>query len=100
MGIRFFYLPKHRKFNYIPRVYDPDKERRKIYKKDQSNEVNVNTEDYTGYSERIKGAIKRHSISLKKVSVYSQLTRLIIIMILISMLFAGAYLIFKYLMLI
>ncbi len=97
MGIRFFYLPKHRKFNYIPRVYDPDKERRARYK---DNTVPTENAAYTGYSERIRGAIKQHAFKTSKAPVYSQLTRLIIILILMSTLFVAAYLIFKYLMLI
>jgi hypothetical protein len=99
MGVRFFYLPKHRKFNYIPRVYDPDKERRERYKEKDEGAQNENTE-YTGYSERMRGAIKQHSIKIEKVPVYSQLTRLVIILILMTTLLAAVYLIFKYLMLI
>ncbi len=36
MGFKFFYLPKHRVFNYQPMYYDPDKEKleRGIAKRD------------------------------------------------------------------
>ncbi len=97
MGIQFFYLPKHRKFNYIPRVYDPDKERRERY---GNNTGQKEEGEYAGYSERMKGAIKQHAFKTSKAPVYSQLTRLIIILILMSTLFVAVYLIFKYLMLI
>jgi hypothetical protein len=39
---KFFNLPEHRKFNYIPRTYDPEKE--KFENRDKENN-NIATEE-------------------------------------------------------
>ena len=95
MGLKFFHLPPHRKFNYIPRTYDPIKE--ELEKGlDKENKSAESEREYTGYHNRIKGSIKRHSITQLKETGYSRLTRLLIILVTFVLLFVIMILLLKY----
>ncbi len=93
--VKFFHVPQHRKFNYIPRTYDPEKEKFK----NSGKNINIETADsktYSGYENRLKGSIKRHSFHAEKGSVYNSLTRLVILLAVFILLFGIMFLLLKY----
>jgi len=84
MGLVFFKINKHKKFNYKPVFYNPDKE---------ENEVNHANEDVNPELESLKIKIKQqwHATKKKKVQKYSSTT----IALVIALLFALVYLLLK-----
>jgi hypothetical protein len=59
MGIpRFFKLPNHRQFNYVPRYYDEKKEQLEERKKRILEEDGVYTEHESTPESRIRGRMK------------------------------------------
>ena len=93
--VKFFHVPQHRKFNYIPRTYDPEKEKFETGNKNTfANKTG--TKEYSGYENRLKGSIKRHSFHAEKGSVYNSLTRLVILLAIFILLFGIMYLLLKY----
>ena len=92
--VKFFHVPQHRKFNYIPRTYDPETE--KFEKRSSNNTESTDNQEYSGYENRLKGSIKRHSFHAEKGSVYNSLTRLVILLAIFILLFGIMFLLLKY----
>ncbi len=88
MKFTFFRLPSVRKFDYKPRYFDPEKEKREARKREiLGDSYSSATESSTAHAFRIKGAMsqkhKNYTEIAKKESKRSNL-RLIIIIIILS----------------
>ncbi len=84
MGLVFFKINKHKKYNYKPVFYNPDKE---------DNEMGKTDVDENPELENLKLKIKQqwHAPKKKKVQKYSATTLVMIIVLLLAVL----YLLFK-----
>jgi len=86
MAIRFFYLPRGKKYNYIPRYYDEQKEelekRKRLIDAELAREGKIERSDDI-YIPSIKGQMRRFMKSAKRERRKSSLRMLIILVILI-----------------
>ncbi len=84
MRFTLFKTPPHRTFNYIPRYYKPDKERRE-----------KGSGEYVP-GKNIKSGMRRSMIESHKATDKYEKIRKIVILITIGILFLVAYLVIKY----
>lgn len=70
MRFTFIKIPNHRKFNYNPIYYDPEKEDREARQREIRQEMGmpVDEEKGRGYTERIRGGMRRRIKSHFEVS--------------------------------
>ncbi len=93
MRITFFKLPRHRKFQYDPIYFNPEKEERKERERRIRQEMGLDVEaqeDERGYTERIRGGMRRRIKSHFEVSRSEKKKsniRLIIILVLLMAIF-------------
>jgi len=87
MRISLFKTPAHRVFNYIPRYYDPKKEKRHESEQDS---------DYVPGKNIRSGGMRRSIVDYRKTANKNQRIRTIIILFSIGILFIIAYLVVKY----
>jgi hypothetical protein len=88
MAIRFFYLPKGRKYNYQPRYYDERKEELERRKRRIDRELGLDEEAQKDvYIPNIKGQMRKHLKMRKKAKKASTLRLLIILAFLIFITF-------------
>jgi len=84
MAIRFFYLPKGRKYNYQPRYYDERKEELERRKKRIDRELGLDSEATKDmYIPNIKGQMRKHLKVRKKARKASSIRMLIILAVLL-----------------
>ena len=84
MAIRFFYLPKGRKYNYQPRYYDERKEELERRKKRIDRELGLDPEATKDmYIPNIKGQMRKHLKVRKKARKASSIRMLIILAVLL-----------------
>jgi hypothetical protein len=84
MAIRFFYLPKGRKYNYQPRYYDERKEELERRKKRIDRELGLDPEAKKDmYIPNIKGQMRKHLKVRKKARKASSIRMLIILAVLL-----------------
>jgi len=83
MAIRFFYLPKGRKYNYQPRYYDERKEELERRKRRIDRELGLDENaSGQGYIPSIKGQMRKHLKVRKKARKASTWRMLIILAVL------------------
>lgn len=84
MAIRFFYLPRGRKYNYQPRYYDERKEELERRKRRIDRELGLD-DDAPGstYIPDIKGQMRKHLKVRKKARKASSMRMLIILAVLL-----------------
>ena len=84
MAIRFFYLPKGRKYNYQPRYYDERKEDLERRKRRIDKELGLDEEQHgDGYIPTIKGQMRKHLKVRKKARKASTKRMLVILAVLL-----------------
>ncbi len=84
MPIRFFYLPKGRKYNYQPRYYDERKEELERRKRRIDRELGLDEENSQDvYIPDIKGQMRKHLKTRKKAKKASTTRMLIILAVLL-----------------
>jgi hypothetical protein len=68
MALRFsfFKIPKHKRFEYTPRIWDPAKEEREERIKRIQEELGINTSDGKPYIPNIKGSFRKEYERNKK----------------------------------
>ena len=92
MAMQFFYLPKGKKYNYIPRFYDEQKEelekRKRVIDAELRREGKEGLEDDI-YIPNIKGKMKSHMKAVRKQKRNSNIRMVIIL----AFLFLLSYLI-------
>ena len=80
MAIRFFYLPKGRKYNYQPRYYDERKEELERRKRRIDRELGLDEEaSGESYIPNIKGQMRKHLKTRKKAKKASTFRMLVIL---------------------
>ena len=81
MGMpRFFKLPNHKRFDYQPLYYNPEKENREHRNKTIASELGIKTDEEAGYKPGIKrGSMRAVRFRNKKASRQSNLRLVIII---------------------
>ncbi len=87
MRFSFFKTPAHRVFNYIPRYYDPKKEKR--HSSEQRSE-------YVPGKDIRSGGMRHSIVDYRKTANKNQIIRTIVILFSIGLLFIIAYLAVKY----
>jgi len=91
MRFTFIKTPRHRKFNYDPIYYDPEKEERESRRRQIRQEMgmSVDEEKGRGYTERIRGGMRKRIKSHFDVSrterKKSNLRLIIILMVLMAL---------------
>ena len=91
MRFTFIKIPKHRKFNYDPIYYDPEKEEREARQRQIRQEMGMSVEEEKGrgYTERIRGGMRKRIKSHFDVSrterKKSNLRLIIILMVLMAL---------------
>ena len=91
MRFTFIKTPRHRKFNYDPIYYDPEKEEREARRRQIRQEMgmSVDEEKGRGYTERIRGGMRKRIKSHFDVSrterKKSNLRLIIILMVLMAL---------------
>jgi hypothetical protein len=84
MAIRFFYLPKGRKYNYQPRYYDERKEELERRKKRIDRELGLDENASSDmYIPNIKGQMRKHLKVRKKARKSSSIRMVIILAVLL-----------------
>lgn len=84
MAIRFFYLPKGRKYNYQPRYYDERKEELERRKRRIDREMGLDPDAQNGpYIPSIKGQMRKHLKVRKKARKNSSIRMMIILAVLL-----------------
>jgi len=93
MAIRFFYLPKAKKFNYQPRYYDERKEDLERRKQRIDRELGLDKEasDQDVYIPQIKGQMRKYMKTAQKKRKASSLRMLVILVFLLFI----TYLLFR-----
>ncbi len=91
--IQFFKLPRHKKFNYQPLYYNPEKEEQEGRRKRIEHEMGIHLEDSTGYKTTItRGSMRHYFYKNEKARKQSNLRLVVIILIL---LFAAYLILFR-----
>jgi len=84
MAIRFFYLPKGRKYNYQPRYYDERKEELERRKRRIDRELGLDPDaPKDQYIPSIKGQMRKHLKVRKKARKASSIRMVIILAVLL-----------------
>lgn len=85
MAIKFFYLPKGRKFNYQPRYYDERKEELERRKRRIDRELGLeqNGKGKDVFVPQIKGQMRKYMKTAKKQRKTSNIRMLIILAVLL-----------------
>lgn len=98
-GISFFKVPKHRQFDYKPRFYDPEKERREKRK----IELGLGGESDEDVEEGLPGSIirsgamrKRHEMYSQKMAQQKRQTLLLRVLLVVALIAAAAYILSDY----
>lgn len=98
-GISFFKVPKNRQFDYKPRFYDPEKERREQRRKElglgQDEDEDVN--NGTPGSLLRSGAMRaRHEMFTQKVSQQKKQTMILRVLLIVVLVGASIYILSDY----
>jgi hypothetical protein len=82
MPIRFFYLPRGRKYNYQPRFYDERKEELERRKRRIDRELGLEEDETPGdvYIPQIKGEMRKHLHVVNKKKRKASSLRMLIIL--------------------
>jgi hypothetical protein len=86
MAIRFFYLPRGKQFNYVPRYYDERKERLEQRKKAIDQELALERGEKPGkYVSNIRGQMRGYIKKAKRQKRQSNIRLLIILLFLFGL---------------
>jgi len=89
---RFFKLPKHKKFNYQPLYYDPEKEERAERKREIEIELGVKREEGGNYKPTIRrGSMRNYYRKNNKVRRQSNVRLVIIFVVLVLLAYLILY---------
>lgn len=98
-GISFFKLPKHRQFDYKPRFYDPEKERREKRRMELGlgkEEAETGEDGAPGAMIRSGAMRKRHEMFSQKMAQQKKQTIMLRILLVVALVAAAAYIMGDY----
>jgi hypothetical protein len=90
MAISFIKLPRHKRFEYTPRYWDPEKEEREERVRQIKREMGIEVPSYTGQTTIRRGSFRQRQKQKVKATRASNIRLLVIL----AVLFIIAYLIF------
>lgn len=90
--------PKHRKFDYIPRYYDPDKEELQERLRQYKTNTAVNSDDTELAKQRIRGGFRRNSrTNTEAMRIANRKSNMRLLLVLATLLLMSIYFINRYL---
>lgn len=98
MGFAFFKVPQHRVFDYKPRFYDPEKERREQRRRElglEDDDLNDDGEYKPGSIIRNSGMKVRHESFSQKMSKQKRQSRFFVLIFIVLLSFVVYYLLCK-----